>query len=318
MTFGLPSDWSLEVPERYFTLESYDGGVARWCPGCGDFAVLSAVQRICRDEQIPPEKLAVVSGIGCSSRFPHYVHGYGFHGLHGRALPVACGAKSRRPDLHLWVATGDGDCCSIGAGHWLHAARYNVDMVVMLFDNGIYGLTKKQTSPTTPVGYGTNTHPDGAWLPPLDPVQAMLGFTNTSFVARSVDWNPLHLYQTLRAAYHHDGTSFVHILQRCPTYTGDLFDELRGDPDRIELLTHPDGVPADEGVLRLYQNRREHDPADLAAAREQAARRDRLPIGLLYRNPDAPRYDQHTVEGLGMAPADKLQALERELDRFAI
>ena len=152
--FGLPSDWSLDVPERYFTLGNYDGGVARWCPSCGDFAMLSAVQRICRDEQVPPEKLAMVSGIGCSSRFPHYMHAYGFHGLHGRALPVACGIKSRRPDLKVWVATGDGDCCSIGAGHWLHAARYNMDLTVMIFDNSVYGLTKKQTSPTTPIGSG--------------------------------------------------------------------------------------------------------------------------------------------------------------------
>ena len=135
--FGLKTDWSLDVLPRYFTLEDYEGGVARWCPGCGDHGVLTAVQRICRDEQLPPEKTVCVSGIGCSSRFPHYMKTYGFHGLHGRALPVACGIKSRRPDLKVWVATGDGDCCSIGAGHWVHAVRYNMDMVVMLFDNNI-------------------------------------------------------------------------------------------------------------------------------------------------------------------------------------
>jgi 2-oxoglutarate ferredoxin oxidoreductase subunit beta len=119
--FGLKDDWALEVSPRYFTLEDYEGGVARWCPGCGDLAVLTAVQRIVRDEQLPPEKIVAVSGIGCSSRFPHYMKTYGFHGLHGRALPVACGIKARRPDLDIWVATGDGDCCSIGAGHWVHA-----------------------------------------------------------------------------------------------------------------------------------------------------------------------------------------------------
>ena len=148
--FGLKLDWSLEVPDRYFTLENYEGGTARWCPSCGDHSVLSAVQKICRDAQIPPEKIASISGIGCSSRFPHYMHAYGFHSLHGRALPVACGVKARRPDLHVWVATGDGDCCSIGAGHWVHAIRYNMDMTVMVFDNSIYGLTKAQTSPTSP------------------------------------------------------------------------------------------------------------------------------------------------------------------------
>jgi 2-oxoglutarate ferredoxin oxidoreductase subunit beta len=316
--FGLPADWSLEVPERYFTLENYDGGVARWCPGCGDFAVLSAVQRICRDEQIPPEKLAMVSGIGCSSRFPHYMHAYGFHGLHGRALPVACGIKSRRPDLHVWVATGDGDCCSIGAGHWLHAARYNMDMVVMVFDNSVYGLTKKQTSPTTPLGLSTNTHPTGAVLPPLDVARTTLGFPNVSFVARTVDWNPAHLYQTLRTAYHHRGMSFVHILQRCPTYTPDVFDELRKNPDRIQLLVHGDGVPADDTIRRGYRFHTDHDPSDFGRAVALAGDRERLAIGLLYRNPEAPRYDTMTVAGLGMTQAQKVAALERELDRFAL
>jgi 2-oxoglutarate ferredoxin oxidoreductase subunit beta len=176
--FGLKADWSLEVFERYFTIGDYAGGEARWCPGCGDHGVLTAVQRICRDEQLPPEKTVCVSGIGCSSRFPHYMKTYGFHGLHGRALPVACGVKARRPDLHLWVATGDGDCCSIGAAHWIHAVRYNMDMVVMLFDNNIYGLTKAQTSPTSRPGLKTNTHPHGAWLPPLNPTAATIGFTN--------------------------------------------------------------------------------------------------------------------------------------------
>ncbi|HLF57701.1 MAG TPA: thiamine pyrophosphate-dependent enzyme [Thermoanaerobaculia bacterium] len=316
--YGLPADAALDVPERYFTLESYDGGVARWCPGCGDFAVLSAVQRICRDEQIPTEQLAMVSGIGCSSRFPHYMHAYGFHGLHGRALPVACGIKARRPDLHVWVATGDGDCCSIGAGHWLHASRYNMDLVVMVFDNAVYGLTKKQTSPTTPRGFATNTHPQGAILPPLNVAETTLGFPNVSFVARTVDWNPVHLHRTLTAAYRHRGTSFVHILQRCPTYTPNLFDAWRQNPDLTTLLTHADGVPADDGLLKLYRNRREHDPRDLAAARRLSAMDEGLAIGLLYRNPDAPRYDLVTAVGVGTPPETRLAALERELDRFAI
>lgn len=315
---GLKPDLSFDTPERAFTLETYEGGVARWCPACGDHAVLSAVQKICRDEQLPPEKVVAVSGIGCSSRFPHYMHTYGFHGLHGRALPVACGVKARRPDLKVWVATGDGDCCSIGAGHWIHAVRYNMDMTVMLFDNNIYGLTKKQTSPTSPVGLATNTHPAGAWLPPLNVLDATLGFTNISFVARTVDWNPLHLYQTLRAAYEHEGFSFVHILQRCPTYTEGLFEELRTNPDKTLLLTHEDGIPADPPVLRMYQNRLEHDPSDLARARELAGATDRLPIGLFYRNPDAPRYEAFTEMGLGMTADEKLAGLDAELDRFAI
>jgi len=316
--FGLKADYTLDIPERYFTLETYEGGVARWCPACGDHAILSAVQRICRDEQIPPEKVMAVSGIGCAARFPHYMHAYGFHGLHGRALPVACGIRARRPDLHVWVATGDGDCCSIGAAHWIHSIRYNMDMTVMLFDNAVYGLTKNQTSPTSPKGLSTNTHPRGSWLPPLNIMQATLGMTNISFVARTVDWNPLHLYQTLKAAHDHKGLSFVHILQRCPTYTANVWVEAQKNPDQIEVLVHEKGIPVDDAVGRMYKNQLEHDPGDLHRARELAAPRDRIPIGLFYHDPSAPIYEEYTTHGLDLGTEEKLQAIEAELDRFAI
>jgi 2-oxoglutarate ferredoxin oxidoreductase subunit beta len=187
-----------------------------------------------------------------------------------------------------------------------------------VFDNAVYGLTKKQTSPTTPLGFATNTHPAGAILPPLDVASTTLGFPNVSFVARTVDWNPVHLHRTLQAAYRHRGTSFVHILQRCPTYTPDLFDAWRQNPDRTLLLVHPDGIAADEGGLRLYRNRREHDPRDLAAARELARPGEQLAIGLLYRNPEAPRYDLATAVGVDTTNERRLGALERELDRFRI
>jgi 2-oxoglutarate ferredoxin oxidoreductase subunit beta len=306
------------VLPRYFTLEDYDGGVARWCPGCGDHGVLSAVQRICRDEQLRPEKTVCVSGIGCSSRFPHYMRTYGFHGLHGRALPVACGIKARRPDLSVWVATGDGDCCSIGAAHWIHAIRYNMKMVVMLFNNNIYGLTKAQSSPTTPQGYKTNTHPFGSPLPPMNPASATLGFTNVSFVAQTVDWNPAHVYETLRRAFHHDGTAFVHILQRCPQYTASILEGPQHDPDSVLLLEHDDGIELPDEVRRIYQHRRGHDPGDLNAARAIADVGDRIPIGLLFQDEARPRYESFTTRGLGMSAEDKLAALERVFDRFAI
>jgi 2-oxoglutarate ferredoxin oxidoreductase subunit beta len=264
---GLKTDWSLNVLPRYFTLEDYAGGVARWCPGCGDHGVLAAVQRICRDHQIEPETTVCVSGIGCSSRFPHYMSTYGFHGLHGRALPVACGIKARRPELTIWVATGDGDCCSIGAAHWVHAIRYNMDMVVMLFDNNVYGLTKNQTSPTSMRGLRTNTHPRGAWLPPLNPLQTTLGISNVSFVAQTADWNPVHVYATLDAAYRHKGLSFVRIFQRCPQYTPTVFEEAQRDPSLMLLLEHDDGVVADPAGTQMYTNRLAHDPSDLGAAR---------------------------------------------------
>jgi 2-oxoglutarate ferredoxin oxidoreductase subunit beta len=243
---------------------------------------------------------------------------YGFHGLHGRALPVACGIKARRPDLHVWVATGDGDCCSIGAGHWIHTVRYNMDMTVMVFDNATYGLTKHQTSPTSPQGMSTNTHPRGAWLPPLDMIQATLGFTNASFVARTVDWNPLHLHQTLRAAYDHRGLSFVQILQRCPTYTADVFEEVQRNPDRILLLEHERGIAVDDVVGRMYKNHEEHDPSDIHRGRELAEEKERVPIGLFYHNPAAPVYDDYTNHGLQMGTEEKLEALDEALDRFAV
>jgi 2-oxoglutarate/2-oxoacid ferredoxin oxidoreductase subunit beta len=316
--FGLKKDWSLDVLPRYFTLEDYEGGVARWCPGCGDHGVLAAVQRICRDNQLPPEKTVCVSGIGCSSRFPHYMKTYGFHGLHGRALPVACGVKARRPDLNIWVATGDGDCCSIGAGHWIHAVRYNMDMVVMLFDNNIYGLTKMQTSPTTKPGFKTNTHPFGAILPQLNPTVATLGFTNVSFVARTVDWNPVHLHATLEAAFEHKGFSFVHIQQRCPQYTGKIFDELQQDPSRMLYLKHDDGITLDPEIERLFPNQAVHDPRDHNQALALANREDVLPIGILLRDPTRPIYEGFTTTGLQMSAEERLEGLNRELDRFAI
>ena len=316
--FGLKDDWELDIPERYFSLDDYEGGTARWCPGCGDFAVLTAVQRICRDQQLPPEKTVCVSGIGCSSRFPHYMKTFGFHGLHGRALPVACGIKSRRPDLSVWVATGDGDCCSIGAGHWLHAIRYNMDMVVMLFDNAIYGLTKKQTSPTSPIGTQTNTHPRGSWLPPLNPTLATLGFANVSFVAQTVDWNPAHLYGVLEAAYHHRGTSFVRIMQRCPTYSKQMFAEMQKDPSQLLLLTGGDNPELDPMSARAFPNQKAHDSRDLDAARHIAAQDSPLPIGIIFRDSERPCYEDFTTQGLDMSAADKIAGLERELDKFAV
>ena len=206
--------WDIEPAPRVCTLDDYKGVEARWCPGCGDHAVLNAVQRLARDKQLPPEKTVVVSGIGCSSRFPHYMSTYGFHGLHGRAFPVACGVRSRRPDLHIFVVTGDGDCCAIGTAHWIHTIRYNMDLTILLLDNNIYGLTKNQTSPTTRIGERSNTHPKGSFLSPLNPISVTLGITNASFVAQTIDWNPPHLYNTIKAAHEHQGLSFVRVLQR--------------------------------------------------------------------------------------------------------
>lgn len=316
--FGLKADWSLEVFDRYFTMGDYAGGEARWCPGCGDHAVLNAAQRVLRDEQQKPELSVCVSGIGCSSRMPHYMGTYGFHGLHGRALPVACGIKSRRPELDVWVATGDGDCFSIGTGHWIHAIRYNMDMTVMVFDNAIYGLTKAQTSPTTPAGFKTNTHPTGALIAPHNPLTITLGITNVSFVAQVVDWNPPLLYETLKAAYRHRGTGFVRIIQRCPVYSDKVIKELQSDPSRFLLLQHAQGIALDESVLRQFPERVEHDPSDLGRAFQIAADTSRIPLGLLYHDPSAPCYEDVSSRGTDLTPQQRLAGLESVLDRLTI
>jgi 2-oxoglutarate/2-oxoacid ferredoxin oxidoreductase subunit beta len=316
--YGLKTDWFEPPKECYYSLEDYEGAVARWCPGCGDHAVLTSLQRLCRDEQLPPEKTVVVSGIGCSSRFPHYMKTYGFHGLHGRALPIAEGVRSRRPDLNLFVVTGDGDCCSIGAGHWIHSIRYNMKMVVMLLDNNVYGLTKNQTSPTSGRGLVTNTHPRGAWLEPINPIQTTLGVTNVSFVAQTVDWNPAHLFATLAAAHAHPGYAFVRVLQRCPHYTDQVFEIVRKDPNRLVLLNHPDGVQLDESVARFFPRQATHDPSDINEARRLATGVEGIPIGMLYRNEAVPRYDHNTVEGLATPRAEKLRAVRNVLDGYRI
>ncbi|NEX20809.1 2-oxoglutarate oxidoreductase [Thiorhodococcus mannitoliphagus] len=316
--FGLKADWSHEVFDRYFTIGDYAGGEARWCPGCGDHAVLSAAHRVLRDEQQKPELSVCVSGIGCSSRMPHYMGTYGFHGLHGRALPVACGIKSRRPELDVWVATGDGDCFSIGAGHWIHAIRYNMNMVVMVFDNAIYGLTKAQTSPTTPAGFKTNTHPTGAIIAPHNPLTITLGITNASFVAQVVDWNPPLLYETLKAAYRHRGTSFVRIIQRCPVFSDKFVKDLQNDPSRFLLLEHEQGIAMNESIQRQFPERLQHDPSDLGRAFQLAADDSRLPVGLLYCNPAAPRYEDFSSQGADLTPQQRLTELETVLDRLTI
>jgi len=316
--YGLSTDWELEPPVRRFELEDYTGATPRWCSGCGDHGVLGALQRLARDEQLPPEKTVVVSGIGCSSRFPHYMKTYGFHGLHGRPLPVACGVRSRRPDLHLFVVTGDGDCCAIGTAHWIHAVRYNMDMTVLLLDNNIYGLTKMQSSPTSPMGQRSNTHPRGTDLPPLNPLTVTLGITNASFVAQTIDWNPAHLYAVLRKAHAHQGLSFVRVLQRCPHYMPELWTPFMDDASKVVLLQHDNGVTVDGPLLNLFPHREVHDPSDLDAARRQAARPDAIPIGILYHDPEAPRYDVLSQAGLAMSAGDRVLAAQAEIDRFQI
>lgn len=315
---GFLNELSLKSADEYYQIEDYQSNVPRWCTGCGDNGILTALQRLCRDEQLPPEKTVCVSGIGCSSRFPHYMKTYGFHSLHGRALPVAEGIKIRRPDLNVFVNTGDGDCCSIGTAHWIHGIRYNMDLTVMMHDNRIYGLTKMQASPTSPRGLKSNTSPRGAYLNAMNPVSTTLGVANVSFVAQAVDWVPDLFYDIISQAFHHKGFSFIGILQRCPNYLPTLFDPWLQDPERTLLLTHKNGIQLSPTLASVYQNQEEHDPSDLNRARELASRTDVVPVGILYRNDDIPCYEDTRAADQIYTPDKVKAALDREFDKFIV
>ena len=308
----------LQLCEQRYEIEDYQSGVPRWCTGCGDNAILAAVQRLCRDEGLRPEKTVFVSGIGCSSRFPHYMRTYGFHGIHGRALPVAEGVRMARPDLTVFVNTGDGDCCSIGAAHWIHAIRYNMNLTVFLHDNQIYGLTKMQASPTSPRGLKSNTTPRGTTLEALQPLSVTLGVQNVSFVAQAVDWIPEALYDIVRAAYHHKGLSFVRIVQRCPEWLPKIWDPWLHDPQRILMLHHEQGMQVSAGLANVYRNQAEHDPSNLDRAREIASNTDLIPVGILYHNPSVPCYEELRASGELRTTEYLRKGLEAELDKFTV
>lgn len=298
-------------------IEDYKSATPRWCPGCGDNGILTSVQRLCRDEQLAPEKTVFVSGIGCSSRFPHYMKTYGFHGLHGRALPIAQGVKIRRPDLNVFVNMGDGDCCSIGTAHWIHAIRYNMNLTVVVHDNEVYGLTKMQASPTSPLGMKTNTTPYGSVLQPLKMLSTTLGVSNVSFVANTVEWIPQSLNDILREAFHHKGFSFVRVLQRCPAYLPHLFDPYTSTPDSILYLNHKNGIQITPELAKIYKNQEEHDPSNLNRAREIAEQDEKIPVGILYRNENVPCYDEIKKPKQFYTFEDRETALENEFEKFS-
>jgi 2-oxoglutarate ferredoxin oxidoreductase subunit beta len=212
----------------------------RWCPGCGDYAILSAVQSVFPELGIPREKFVVVSGIGCSSRFPYYMNTYGFHTIHGRAPAVATGIKIAQPELDVWVATGDGDALSIGGNHTIHMLRRNVGVKVLLFNNRIYGLTKGQYSPTSELGKRAKSTPMGSVDRPFNPLVLALG-AEATFVARSVDVFQSHLKATLRKAAAHKGSAFLEILQNCNIFNDGVWDTLTAREvrdDKVIALEH--------------------------------------------------------------------------------
>src|SRR6201991_2014467 len=207
----------------------------RWCPGCGDYAILAQVQRVMPELGVPKENIVFVSGIGCSSRFPYYMNTYGFHSIHGRAPAIATGLAPSRPDLSVWVVTGDGDALSIGGNHLIHSLRRNVNLKILLFNNRIYGLTKGQYSPTSEVGKITKSTPMGSLDPPFNPISLAIG-AEASFVARTIDSDRKHLQSVLREAAQHNGTSLVEIYQNCNIFNDDAFAPLK-DPQQRDDVT---------------------------------------------------------------------------------
>jgi len=207
----------------------------RWCPGCGDYAILNAVQKVFPELGIPRENFVIVSGIGCSSRFPYYMNTYGFHSIHGRASTVATGVKVANPDLSVWVVTGDGDGLSIGGNHLVHVLRRNVDLKILLFNNKIYGLTKGQYSPTSELGKVTKSSPMGSPEAPLSPTALALA-CGATFVARTVDTNPTHMQEVFKAAADHKGAAFVEIMQNCVIFYDEAWEGVSGRTVRDDKL----------------------------------------------------------------------------------
>ncbi|MFC4997417.1 2-oxoacid:ferredoxin oxidoreductase subunit beta [Dactylosporangium cerinum] len=311
----------------------------RWCPGCGDYAILAAVQSFMPELNIPRERIVFVSGIGCSSRFPYYMNTYGMHSIHGRAPAIASGLSVSRPDLSVWVVTGDGDALSIGGNHLIHALRRNVNLKILLFNNKIYGLTKGQYSPTSEIGKITKSTPAGSADSPFNPISLALG-AEASFVARTVDSDRKHLQSVLRAAAEHRGSAFVEIYQNCNIFNDNAFEVLK-DPStrddytiRLEhgqpitfgkdgewAVTHPPGgfglsvvptasVPAGEIVVH---DQSVAEPAyAFALSRLPGLDLRNTPIGV-FRSVDRPAYDDLVRDQLTTAKAKAKGTPEEEL-----
>jgi 2-oxoglutarate ferredoxin oxidoreductase subunit beta len=221
-----------EIP-RYTRADFQADQEVRWCPGCGDYAILASVQACFADMGLDREKVVFVSGIGCSSRFPYYMNTYGFHGIHGRAPALASGIALANPGLSVWVVTGDGDALSIGGNHLIHALRRNLNIKILLFNNQIYGLTKGQYSPTTEYGKRTKSSPTGVIGSPFNPVSLALG-AEATFVARTIDSDRALTMEILRRAHQHRGTAFIEIYQRCNVFNEKAFAALTGREARLE------------------------------------------------------------------------------------
>src|ERR1700742_3139518 len=300
----------------------------RWCPGCGDYAILAAFQAFLPELEVPRENIVVISGIGCSSRLPYYVNTYGMHSIHGRAPAIATGLAASRPDLSVWVITGDGDALSIGGNHLIHALRRNVNIKILLFNNRIYGLTKGQYSPTSEQGKVTKSTPFGSLDHPFNPVSLALG-ADASFVARTIDSDRRHLASVLRAAADHQGSAFIEIYQNCPIYNDDAFavlkepasagtrlirlehgEPVRFGPDgsmglrfgRLGELEAVDVAGTDPGTLITHDALRADPSYAFALSRLDTADFRHTPVGV-FRKAQQPSYDQLMAEQINAATA---------------
>ena len=268
------------------TMKDYKAADPRWCTGCGDYSLLVGVRKFMVNHQLDPAHVVNISGIGCSGRIPHYMDTYGIHGIHGRAVPLALGVVLTRPDLKVFIHSGDGDSLSIGGNHLIHGIHKNFNCVYVLFDNQIYGLTKNQTSPTTRQGLPTQSQPDGSWVEPINPIRFALGL-GASFVATTADWMGQHLVDTLDAAYRHPGFSFVHVAQRCPKFNPTAWQYQQSE--WVTFMEHESAVKAD---LKAAPSAKmlTHDPSDLDQAFLLSEQVPNI-FGIFYRKEKA-QYDQ--------------------------
>src|ERR1700736_5665943 len=311
----------------------------RWCPGCGDYAILAAFQAFLPELEVPRENIVVISGIGCSSRLPYYVNSYGMHSIHGRAPAIATGLAASRPDLSVWVVTGDGDALSIGGNHLIHALRRNVNIKILLFNNEIYGLTKGQYSPTSPLGKVTKSTPAGSLHPPFNPLSLAIG-AEAAFVARAIDTDRAQLTDVLRAAASHKGSAFVEIFQNCNIFNDGALDFVRLDKENRIYLEPGQPVRFGPGGARGVRLRTDgsaevfagdgealvwnahHPEASPAFALSRLTRESAgaTPIGV-FRDVERPVYDELMEEQLTAASereAGELGALLTTGDTWTI
>ena len=305
----------------------------RWCPGCGDYAILSQTQRTMPNFGRKKEDFTFISGIGCSSRFPYYMNTYGFHSIHGRAPAIASGVKIANPDLSVWVITGDGDALSIGGNHFMHALRRNMDLNIMMFNNRIYGLTKGQYSPTSKVGHVTKSTPNGAIDIPLNPPLLALG-AQATFVARTIDRWQKHLSEMMTRSYNHDGGSFIEVYQNCNIFNDGAYEEYTGKEkfdNVIELKNNEPmlfargtkGIKMD-GSNPIVVDMEKHSTDEILVHDETNLNQALIisnwtshpvlpePIGVLY-SVDKPTYNQEVVNQIENAKKVKGKGSVRDL-----